>query len=261
MAFQHDHITASHQLVVGSGFPLPVLGVGGAKVRGSAFIQGPAVFGSATSFPGVWATVMIGPNSNVDSAPPFIPGSLCSGVNNPYSLGVRGPSAFMGVVDIATKLNVGTHIVAQGEVISRCGKHILSLKKNFDIQHPTKKGWRLRHTCPEGPSNDVYLRGKIENKTTIELPDYWRNLVNEDSITINLTPIGKNQNIFVEKIENNKVFLNSHNQESIYCYYHIFAERKDGEQLIPEYKGLSPEDYPGNNKEYSIVGYHYDIKK
>jgi hypothetical protein len=30
--------------------------------------------------------------------------------------------------------------------------------------------------------------------------------------------------------------------------------------LIPEYPGETPADYPGNNDQYSIVGYHYDIK-
>ena len=46
----------------------------------------------------------------------------------------------------------------------------------------------------------------------------------------------------------------------IHCFYHIFAERKDGERLIPEYQGDSPADYPGNNNEYSVSGYHYDTK-
>ena len=41
----------------------------------------------------------------------------------------------------------------------------------------------------------------------------------------------------------------------------IFAERKDGEKLIPEYQGETPSDYPGNNKEYSVSGYHYDVKE
>ena len=31
-------------------------------------------------------------------------------------------------------------------------------------------------------------------------------------------------------------------------------------RLIPEYEGESPKDYPGNNNEYSVSGYHYDIK-
>jgi hypothetical protein len=38
----------------------------------------------------------------------------------------------------------------------------------------------------------------------------------------------------------------------INCYYQVFAERSDGDTLIPEYEGSTPEDYPGNNNEYSI---------
>lgn len=261
MAFQQDDVCVSHQLVVGDGFPLTVLGIGEAKVRGSAFIEGPAVFGDSMTFPNVWATVMIGPNSNIDSLPPIIPGTLCTGVHNPYSLAVQGPSAFMDTVDTALGINVGTNLIAQGEVISRCGKHILSAKKNFDIPHPTKEGWRLRHTCPEGPSNDVYIRGRIKNQNEIELPEYWKNLVDPKSITVNLTPIGAHQDIIIKRIGENKIFLQSKGGMPIDCFYHIFAERCDGEKLIPEYKGESPADYPGNNNEYSVSGYHYDIKE
>lgn len=261
MAFQHDDLCVSHQFVIGDGFPTTVLGVGLAKVRGSAFIEGPAVFGNAGTFPNVWATVMIGPNTNVDSSPPFIPGALCSGVHNPYSLAVQGPSAFMATVDVAEGVNVGSNVIAQGEVMSRCGKHILSAKKNFDIPHPSKEGWRLRHTCPEGPSNDVYVRGRVTNKTEIELPEYWKNLVDATSITVNLTPIGSHQNVIVKRIDESKVYLQSNGGMPIDCFYHIFAEREDGEKLIPEYQGQTPADYPGNNDEYSVSGYHYDIKE
>lgn len=261
MTFQHDDLSVSHQLVVGDGFPVQVLGVGPRKIRGSAYVEGPAVFGSAGAFPNVWATVMIGPNSNVDSPPPAIPGALCTGVSNPYSLGVRGPSAFMANVDVAASVNAGGNVIAQGEVMSRCGGHILSAKKNFDIPHPTKENWRLRHTCPEGPSNDVYVRGRIKNKTEIELPEYWEKLVDQKSITVSLTPIGAHQDVIVKRIGENKVFLQSKNNMPIDCYYHIFGERSDGEKLIPEYPGESPADYPGNNNEYSISGYHYDVKE
>ena len=47
----------------------------------------------------------------------------------------------------------------------------------------------------------------------------------------------------------------------INCHYHVFGDRKDGDRLIPEYEGESPADYPGNNDEYSILGYHYDIRE
>ena len=261
MAFQHDDLCVSHQFVIGDGFPTTVLGVGDAKVRGSAFIEGPAVFGNAETFPNVWATVMIGPNSNIDSAPAFVPGALCSGVHNPYSLAVQGPSAFMSTVDTAESIYAGGDIMAQGEVISRCGLHWLSAKKNFDIPHPSKEGWRLRHTCPEGPSNDVYVRGRVTNKTEIELPEYWKDLVDAASITVNLTPIGSHQNVIIKRIDESKVYLQSNGGMPIDCFYHIFAERKDGEKLIPEYEGQTPADYPGNNDEYSVSGYHYDVKE
>jgi hypothetical protein len=34
----------------------------------------------------------------------------------------------------------------------------------------------------------------------------------------------------------------------------IFGERIDGERNIPEYQGLTPNDYPGDNDEYTING-------
>ena len=238
-----------------------ILGRGPAAIRGSAYVQGPLIAGDDVDFPGIWATVMIGPLSNTDSLPPIIPGALCTGTNNPYSLGVRGPSAFMDTVDTAEDINVGRDVIAQGEVVSRCGKHILSAKKNFDIPHPTKDGWRLRHTCPEGPSNDVYIRGKVKNSNSIYLPDYWSSFIDYDSITVNITPFGYSQDIIVKSIDNNIVILEEVNGKLINCYYHIFAERNDGEKLIPEYEGKTPKDYPGNNQEYSISGYHYDTKE
>jgi hypothetical protein len=147
---------------------------------------------------------------------------------------------------------VGKDLVAEKEVMSNCGAHILSSKKNFDIPHPSKEGWRLRHTCLEGPSNDIYLRGQVRNKNYIDLPLYWKDFVNKDSITVTLTPIGSHQSVIVKGIVESKIYLQSNGGMPIHCYYHIFAERKDGEKLIPEYKGLTPNDYPGDNSEYNI---------
>jgi len=205
---------------------------------------------------------MIGPCVNTDlKTPPLIPGALCTGVNNPYSLAVQGGSAFLGNIDTALNVNVGLNLIAQGEVMSRCGGHILSAKKNFDIPHPSKEGYRLRHTCPEAPYNDVYIRGKIKNTNEIPLPDYWQDFVDQSSITVNLTPVGAHQNIIVKRVEPERIVLQSQGGIPIHCYYHVFAERKDGEKLIPEYEGTTPADYPGDNDQYSISGYHYDVKE
>lgn len=248
------------RLFVGEGSPI-ALGLGPAEARGSAYIEGPAIVGDPGSFPMVHATLMVGPSINGEATTPIVPGALCTGVNNPYSLCVKGDAAILDNVDVAANINAGNNIVAQGEVMSRCGGHILSAKKNFDIPHPSKEGWRLRHTCPEGPSNDVYVRGRVRNKTEIDLPDYWEKFVDQSSITVNLTPIGAHQDVIVKRIGLNKVFLQAKGGMPIDCYYHIFAERSDGEKLIPEYEGQSPADYPGNNDEYSVSGYHYDTKE
>lgn len=247
------------RLFVGKGNPSLSLGLGPTEIRGSAYIEGPQLIGSATAFPSLYATLMVGPLTNSDAIkPPLIPGALCTGVNNPYSLAVSGDAAIFNSLDVALNIAAGNNVIAQGEIMSRCGTHILSAKKNFDIPHPTKKGWRLRHTCPEGPSNDVYIRGKLQDSCLIEIPEYWEKLVNFETISVNLTPIGSNQNLYVESISNN--FITIGGSDNVKCYYHVFAERADGERLIPEYKGQTPADYPGNNSEYSISGYHYDIK-
>jgi hypothetical protein len=151
-------------------------------------------------------------------------------------------------------------VKAQGDVVSLCGVHVLSAKKNFDIPHPTKEGWRLTHTCVEGPEAAVYIRGRVKNKNEIHLPEYWKGLVDIDTITINLTPIGAHQDVIIKRWDEEKVYLQSKGGMPIDCFYYIMAERKDTEKLIPEYQGTI-EDYPGDNTQRSIAGYHYDVKE
>ena len=142
---------------------------------------------------------------------------------------------------------------ATGEVFSNNGAHQLSNKKNlpFDMPHPSKKGWRLRHVCIEGPEIAVYCRGRVENKNVIEFPSYWKDLVNIDSLSVQLTPIGSFQNIFIEKWDETFVYLKNKDDLPINCFYHIIAQRKD-DDLIVEYEGESYEDYPGGNEGYSF---------
>jgi hypothetical protein len=144
-------------------------------------------------------------------------------------------------------LNVASYVVATkyfGD-ISAC-----SGKKDFDIPHPTKDGWRLRHVCIEGPTADVYIRGKLKDSNVINLPEYWKGLVDPETITINITPIGSYQELFVEKIEwGSKVIIKNNAGSSIHCHYTISGERIDVDKNIPEYAGTY-DDYPGNNDEY-----------
>jgi hypothetical protein len=126
-------------------------------------------------------------------------------------------------------------------------------KKGFDIPHPTKENHRLRHICLEGPDAEVFYRGRMENTTTINLPDYWRELVDPDSIGVHLTPMGSYQDLYVEKIEwGSRVTVKNASGGPIKCSYVVFGVRTDGEKNIPEYEGLTTKDYPGDNSEYRL---------
>lgn len=248
------------RLFCGIGQPI-ALGLGPTEARGSAFIEGPLIFGNERQFPIVSATTMIGPNKNSESSQPLIIGAIAGFNHSPYSLSVVGDACVFDNLTVNRQVEVGTNLLAQGEVISRIsGKpHILSVKKDFDIPHPTKDGWRLTHACLEGPEAAIYYRGKLINNDMIILPDYWKGLVDFDTITINITPIKYHQNIMVEKIEDNIIFLDEKDGLDINCHFHVYGERLDTEKLIVEYEG-NIDDYPGDNSQRSIVGWNYDIK-
>jgi hypothetical protein len=106
--------------------------------------------------------------------------------------------------------------------------------KSFDIEHPTEEGKRLHHGSLEGPEHGVYIRGRLEGDT-IELPDYWLGLVDEDTITVQLTPNKGFQQIYVDRIEDNKVYVGTQTETPIDCFYFIQAERKDVEKMVVEY--------------------------
>ena len=103
-----------------------------------------------------------------------------------------------------------------------------SQSKLFDIPHPSKKDNRLRHGCLEGPELGVYVRGHLKDTNVIELPDYWSDLVDPESITVSLTQIGSSQDLIVDSIDwGRQVKVRSGNGTNINCYYIVNAMRKD----------------------------------
>jgi hypothetical protein len=108
--------------------------------------------------------------------------------------------------------------------------------KSFVIDHPSKSGWKLRHGSLEGPENGVYVRGRA-NDSEILLPSYWKDLVLEDSITVQITPIGKTQSFFVSSISLDKIVLQfePNGTTTPEYFYFVQAERKDA-TLVVEYE-------------------------
>ena len=111
--------------------------------------------------------------------------------------------------------------------------------KSFVIPHPTQEGKTLQHGSLEGPEHGVYHRGRIRGSdnmgVSIDLPEYWKELVDVDTITVQLTANGEFQMLYVEKIEDNRVFVGNAADEGVDCFYIIHGERKDVGKMEVEY--------------------------
>ena len=167
--------------------------------------------------------------------------------------GVQGVDAVVinGDVFVTGKVDCGN----KGKLASRFSAAD-ARPKPFDIKHPSKKGYRLRYACIEGPEVAVYHRGRLKNANVIELPEYWKNLVHEDSISVDLQPIGKKQDLVVESFNNQEVVVKDYAAEvgrQVDCFFMIYGERKDINPLITEYKGDSWKDYPDPNFNPDVV--------
>ena len=254
-------VECGKRLFVGVGRPI-ALGIGGNEIRGSAYIEGPLQTGTADAFSSVLGTVMIGRDKNTDNKnqPPrslWVKGNtrLEGDDGTPNALNITGNTTQVGDTNTTGNLTISGNtsqngsITASGEVTA--SGITLTSRKAFDIPHPTKKGYRLRHICLEGPEAGVYFRGKLKNDKIILLPEYWKKLVDVDTITVQLQPIGAHQDIIVRRWDAEKIELQSKSGIPIHCFYHVYGERQDGEYLISEYKGESIDDYPGDNSQYS----------
>ena len=240
-------VECGKQLQVGAGEP-KALGKGTDMVRGSAYIEGPLQVGDDEAFDEISATVMIGPETNTDTEEHPFDSLVVEGhvtINN----GNMHTSNLLGVT--------GQGCAWRNSTINQ------QSWKGFDIKHPTKEKHRLRHICVEGPEAAVYCRGRVCNgNNVIDLPSYWKGLVDYESITVQLTCLGSHQNVIVKRISpmERKVYLQSQGGMPVDAFYHIMAQRKDVPNLVVEYEGKTPADYPGDNTGYSIAGYNYDVR-
>ena len=211
------------------------------KINWATYLQGPVQVGDSGSYSGVEATLMVGPDTEGGSS---------------KSLRVNGDVDIKGDTDQTGDITQEGNYTQKGSFTSdtevTASGITLTSRKPFDIPHPTKEGWRLRHVCLEGNESGVYVRGRVRNKNVIYLPEYWEKLVDRSSITVSLTPIGAHQNVIVKRVEPTQIHLQAQGGMPINCFYHVFGERIDIEKLIVEYEGTSTDDYPGDNSIYSI---------
>ena len=253
MSFNIDEVQVyKGQLLVCDDEIIPkALGVGEKKITGSAFLQGPVQIGDDGSYSEVEATLMVGPDNNDESPQPSKSLRVNGDVDIIGNTTQVGNTKQTGTVDATTFIGAHTSGSITTSVGGRSGN-----AKPFDMPHPSKEGYRLRYVCVEGPENGVYFRGRVVNKNVIDLPDYWKDLVDHTTISVQLQPIGAHQNVIVKRVEETQIHLQAQGGMPINCYYHVFGERQDMERLVEEYEGTSPADYPGDNSKYQIAGYN-----
>jgi hypothetical protein len=216
-------IFVGKRLFVGEGKP-EILGRGPAEVRGSAYVEGPQITGTPVQFttpnPFELGATMAGQNANIEMKPyPFY-----AFIAKTYAR----IKSFLKVDKLLIAETIRSKIIYAEVVMANV--------KNFSIIHPQKKGKRLVYSCLEGPECGVYYRGRLRGHDRIQLPEVWRDLVEELSITVSITPIGMEQSIIVKGIQNNEVILGSNPGIPIDCYYHVYGERKDIPRLETEVK-------------------------
>jgi hypothetical protein len=118
--------------------------------------------------------------------------------------------------------------------------NFFAVSKSFLIDHPTPEkkaqGKKLHHASLEGPENGVYFRGRLDGETEIALPDYWKDLVDAESITVNLTARKYAQpNLFVEDVNIERISVSS--SCPVCCDFVVYGTRKDIAKLEVEPDG------------------------
>jgi len=86
----------------------------------------------------------------------------------------------------------------------------------------------MENTIFKNTDKTVFVRGKVLNSNIIELPKDWHKVIDAQTITVLLTPIGAHQDIIIKRCDAKQVHLQVNGALPIHCYYHVFAELKEG---------------------------------
>lgn len=157
-------------------------------------------------------------------------GSAVGGGGGAVSAVANGADNRIATFSSSDALNGEANLTFDGSTLTLTG-HLAATTKSFLIDHPSKEGMKLQYASLEGPENGVYVRGTTD-QGFITLPDYWKDLVDNDSITVTLTPVGQFQPLFVEQKNNREVRVGG---VCGYYDYVVYGERKDVDKLEVEW--------------------------
>ena len=200
----------------------------GTYSNGSIIIQGSGTISNITGFTTFYnSNGTLTGNRTVNTDDHTITFSGASA--NMFKIVYTGATSTDKVLQTANGSGTNFYVTANGD--------LSAASKSFLIPHKQKPGFMLRHGSLEGPEHGVYHRGKLQDSNIIELPEYWEWLVDENTITVQLTPIGKHQKYLIKNISTNQIEIsNEIENENINCFYIIHGERKDIDKMIVDEK-------------------------
>lgn len=163
-----------------------------------------------------------------------------------YKLEVNGSTKANSLIltanTISTNTTTGTLVITGGVGIFGA---LNATTKSFDIVHPSDPNKRLQYGSLESPSHSVRLTGKgviVNGRGIVELPKHLKDLIDEESITIQLTNIKHTKILFVMEINLSCDYFMVGNDtwncipnESYQFYWSLTGERTDVPKLVVEY--------------------------
>ena len=212
MAWTSDDQQVHKQLVVGGKTSSSVGKSDDEKILGSVYVENGVHVGSPDAFGIMEGTCMVNKSSEQQGE---------------FAMEVQDDQHIRDNLWVEQETKTKTLVADKIDVRKAFITTINKGSCNFVIDHQTKPGHKLRYTCMEGPTKDVFVRGKLVGDNVINLPEEWMWLVHEDTITVNLTPIGAPQTLWVKSINNSQVVIWTNSQTPINCHYTIVGERAD----------------------------------
>ncbi len=155
--------------------------------------------------------------------------------------GVAGVSRNAGVAVYGASVNTIGGTASAGylgfsNTIAIVGMGDLSITgtKSFVDPHPTDASKVIAYVALEGPEAGIYFRGRgrFERGTaTIEVPENFRMVGDEEGMTVQVTPIGKMANVAVLSADLNQIVVQA--SADVEFYYTVNGLRKAFKDYTP----------------------------
>jgi hypothetical protein len=169
-------------------------------------------------------------------------GKAWIGTSGNYPFSVFTNSTEKVRIDTAGNVGIGTTTPAYKLEVNGS---FAATTKSFLINHPTKKGMKLRYGSLESPYHGVRLTGEtavINGVCRVDLPDYIRGLCKQEDVNIQITNIKHGKVLWVDDVVVDENYFTvrcdgRHAAGKPYRFYWSFtAIRKDIEDMEVEFE-------------------------